>query len=171
MRKFLLLAALLLVAPVASKASPIALDSGWQGFSFQGVGSSFSRTFEFTVGAGEAARLRVTDAFLSGDRFFIFNTNPISGALGSTSAPTSVGDSIGDNYDAAFADSRWSSGQWILGAGSYSIRGITLASPFFSGGGALRVDRVAVSEPATLLLLVLAGFAAFHFSRRDRLTA
>jgi hypothetical protein len=164
MRKFLAVAALLLLAPVASNAAPIAIGSGWEAFTFGAPGSSFSRTFEFTVGAGEAASLRVTDAFLAGDRFAIFGN--FFSLLGFTSTPTGLGQNIDADYDAAFADARWSSGQWILGAGSYSVRGITLLSPFGAGGGALRVDRVAVSEPSALVLLALAGFAGFFFLRR-----
>jgi hypothetical protein len=164
MRKFLAVAALLLLAPVASNAAPIAIGSGWESFTFGAPGSSFSRTFEFSVGAGEAARVSVTDAFLAGDRFAIFSN--ILAPLGFTSAATGFGVTIGADYDAAFADARWSSGSWILGAGSYSVRGITLLSPFGAGGGALRVDRVAVSEPSALVLLALAGFAGFVFLRR-----
>ncbi|MCB1622966.1 MAG: PEP-CTERM sorting domain-containing protein [Pseudomonadales bacterium] len=167
MRKFLALAVLLVAAPMASQAAPLALNSGWQGFDWSGyVAAPFDRTFEFTVAAGETAALRVTDAFLSGDQFLIYNYNPIFGTLGLTSSPTSFGDST-TSYDVAFADSRWSSGQWLLGAGAYSIRGLATLSPFGGGAGALRVDRISVSEPSALVLIMLAGFAAFFFMRRS----
>jgi hypothetical protein len=79
--------------------------------------------------------------------------------------PTSVGAATG-NFDLAAADPRWSTGTWVLGAGSYVIRGFVVLSPFNSGAGAARVDRIAVSEPSMLALLGLAGFAGFAFMRR-----
>lgn len=137
-------AAILAVTAVPQKAEaiPLVLDGGWQEFTFGGVGSTWSDSFTFT--ALSTVYLAVTDAFLSGDRFQFF-ANAVS--IGLTSAPTTQGDQIGSNYDAAFADARWSSGQAALGPGSYTITGLTVASPFGAGGAAIQLSSQALDGP------------------------
>ena len=136
-------------------AAVIAPDSGWHVFNFGDVGSPFSTTYDFTL--TQASILTVTDAYLSGDRFEIF-----SGAtsLGLTSTPTSTGDQINNDFDFAASDDRWSTGVWALLAGTYTISGITIDSPFQGGGAALRVDTSEVPVPAAMFLFApaLLGF-------------
>ncbi len=86
-------------------------------------------------------QLQVTDAFLSGDWFSVRVLD------GSTvvaefdcSQPTSQGDSIGGDYDGAFADPRWSSGEECLTARGALVLEITvLDSPFGAGGAGWRL--------------------------------
>jgi hypothetical protein len=147
----------------SASAAPIVLGSGWQGFTFNGVGSSFSQSFEVTVAA--PATFQVTDAFNDGDRFEIF----INGtSFGLTSVPTNDRTNIGANYDAAFASPLFSHGSYALGAGTYTITGLVTLSPYGSGGAAARlVDGVsAVPEPATWAMLIF-GFGAIAVSLRS----
>lgn len=152
MKKFLQVALLSLVAGASAMAGPITIDnSAWTEFSFGGVGSPAGGN-PFTFTALSDVFLSVTDSGLSGDRFEIFID---SVSVGQTSASGSFGDGIGNNYDAAFADPRWSSGSYLLGPGVYSVDIFTTVSPFGGGGAALRVD-TAIPEPATFGLLGVA---------------
>lgn len=144
-------------------AGPIAVNGGWTTFGFEGVGSSFSgQPYTFSlVGNGV---LKVTDAFAIGDIFDVYDS--VLGLLFSTSAPSNDGSNAGTNYDTAFSDAKWSSGSIALSAGNYSITGITTASPFGGGDGALQVVS-AVPVPATLALFGL-GLAGLGWSRRKK---
>ncbi len=148
MKRFLVIlcAVMFMIGTVSiTRATTLTVDGGWYEFFFDGVGSSWFDTFDFVLpGTGT---LTVTDAFLSGDQFDVTG-------FGLTSTPTSVGDSIGNDYDTAASDSRWSTGVWTLDPGTYSITGTSVLSPFGGGGAALRVDTSnPVPEPATLFLL------------------
>lgn len=138
----------------------VTVDGGWQSFSFANVGSSFTpEPFTFTL--TEAAVLRVTDAYLSGDQFEIFSNGT---SLGLTSAPT-LGFDLTNDYDAAFASSNFSHGQWLLAAGTYNITGVTLLSPYGAGGAAISLT--AVPEPESIALL-LVGMAVIGTQLKRR---
>lgn len=142
--------AILVLGIGQTKAAVLTADTGWQVFFFGDVGDTASDTF--TVDG--PVLLTVTDAFLSGDQFEILD-GVIS--LGLTSAPGSVGDQIGSDYDAAAADSRWSSGSFLLGPGSHTIKILVAASPFGGGAAAIRADSVqAVPEPSSLAIFSIA---------------
>ncbi|MCC2616071.1 PEP-CTERM sorting domain-containing protein [Aestuariibacter halophilus] len=170
--KGLLAAGVLAFGTLPAHASIITLDSGWQSFSFDDVGSAWSQTFEFTL--TDTAWFSVTDAYLSGDQFEFF----VNGAyIGVTSAPTSQGDQISNNFDGAFADSRWSSAEIMLTAGSYVVSGSTVLSPYGSGGAAVQLssqsmggpvftDPTRVSEPGTAAMLFLAVAGLFLRNRK-----
>ncbi|XZG71575.1 FxDxF family PEP-CTERM protein [Chitinibacteraceae bacterium HSL-7] len=149
-----LLAAALAATPFVSQAA-VVTPGFWQTFDFDGVDSDWSDTFSVTLTSG--AWLKVTDAYMAGDQFEVF-ANGYS--LGLTSIPTGYGDQIGGDYDAAFADSRWSSGSFYLGAGTWTISGITRVSPFGSGSAALQVAPVPEPETYALMGLGLLGLAA-----------
>lgn len=140
-----------LASAPAFAETALTVDGGWQYFSFGNVGSSFSnQPFTFTL--TESAVLRVTDAYLSGDQFEVFGNGT---SLGLTSTPT-LGFDLGGDYDAAFASDNFSHGQWTLAAGTYSITGLTVLSPYSSGGAAISLS--AVPEPGSIALM-LAGVA------------
>ncbi|MFT5283267.1 MAG: hypothetical protein ACJAU4_000948 [Glaciecola sp.] len=174
--KKLALATALSTALISTQASaiPLILDGGWQSFGFEEVGSSWSDNFTFTIASD--AFFVVTDAFCVGDRFSFF-VNGIS--AGNTSLPffdgTCDGPTNTNDPDFAFASSDWSSGELLLGAGSYTITGTALDSPFGVGAayaqltsnsvGGPPITPDPVSAPATMLL-VLGGLGALSLSRR-----
>jgi len=156
----------------SASAGLLTLDGGWQTFSFADAGSSWSESFTFTI--EDDAWLAVTDAFLSGDQFEFF-ADGIS--FGLTSNPTSFNEQISGDYDAAFADSGWSSAEIMFSAGTYEITGLTVLSPFGSGGAAIQLsstslggpsfEQPSVAVPAPQMgLLMLAGFIGWAASRR-----
>jgi hypothetical protein len=161
-RWFLLAVALTLAfTGLAQADSPLTVGGGWQEFSFGDVGSAFSPQ-PWTFHLDTAGLLKVTDAYLSGDRFEVFD---FGSSLGLTSLPGSTGDQIGSDYDAAAADSRWSTGFYSLGIGDHSITGTVTLSPYSGGGAALRADVVPIPGALWLLgsgLLGMAGWRRFR---------
>jgi len=144
----------------AHASTAITPANGWVQFGFGGVGSSFSDDFTFNG----PVTLKVTDAFLSGDQFAVYDNGVL---LGDTSTPT-IGDDVGGNYDAAYADSNFSHGSWVLGAGAHDISGLVLQSPYGGGGAALQIA-AGVPEAATWAMMLLGfglGGAALRTRRR-----
>jgi len=152
---------LLLAAPTTLSASVI--DAGWTQFQFGSLGSVTQVSFDLE----EDAMLNVTDAFTSGDMFTVSANNIL---LGNTSnVPADAGINIGNDFDAAFASAAFSSGTWLLAAGSYLIDFTVFQSALgFSGGGAAyqlaSVSAVPVPAAAWLFGSALLGF--FGFARR-----
>lgn len=167
------------LAPFGSAQAAAVDTDTWYTFGFGGAGSDlvagapgftlFTNPSSIAAPAGpwtfslaSAGQLFVTDGFLSGDRFEIFNFGT---SLGLTSAPTR-GSDCGADLTCALNDPNFSSGSFMLAAGSYSITGIVTDSPFGGGAGGFIV-RSNVPEPSTVALLglVLTGLA---LSRRRR---
>ncbi len=156
------LAIFLAMTPVSGHAATVALTQGvdWTEFRFDinRDGGAWLETedpleiLNFTFTLSRSAKLQVTDAHRSGDQFEVFSNGT---SLGLTSDTTVIGDMIDDDYTAASMDDRWSSGEWILGPGSYSITGFVRVMPENYGRGAVRLTGVPV--PATLPLLLSAG--------------
>jgi len=116
----------------------------------------------WTTTIATPASLIVTDAFLAGDRFEIFDR---STSLGFTSEPRR-GPSCGDNPDNCVTDAAMSHGSFLLGRGSHDIAIRAALSPFGSGAGFFRLDSVAATpEPASILLI---GVGAAYALRRRR---
>ena len=187
--KSLLLSAVLVAAPAFVQAATVTVEKGnaWTEFRFwlDYAGGEFVQSrqqatdagddpnapevVEYVVTLASAAYLQITDAFLSGDRFNIFSNGSL---LGSTSNPLfghNIGDQNGVDWDEAYndPDNRWSTGQFLLGAGTHRITGIVTQQPFDSndnpvpGRGALRiVDAPApIPLPAGFSLMLGAGAA------------
>jgi hypothetical protein len=124
-----------------AQAAPYTVGSGWSVFAHGAVGSSWDRTFDFTLTA--PAILRVTDVLCLGDQY---NVTDNGASLGNTSVPDNeypLCDISTGDPDVAFADSRWTSGWWVLSPGSHSISGTAIQTPWPAGGGYVRVDNVA----------------------------
>jgi hypothetical protein len=148
-------------------------DGSWAEFDFDAQGSSLydlaTLDTGFTFDLSQAGILRVLDAGFSGDRYEIF-ANGVS--LGLTSIP--VAQNVGEEplFDTAelWNDTRFSRGEWYLGAGSYTLTGIATLVPEGAGYGYLSVTNVAtVDEPPLPVLLATLGLVGAIFGRRQSL--
>ncbi len=153
------LCAVILVVGMAGTAAaiPLGLDAGWSDFYFGDDGSHWTASdtgvgpqLFFDIDIATTATLTVTDAYQAGDRFDVIESGS---SLGLTSSPTSYGNQIWGDFDAAAADSRWSTGVYTLTAGMYTVTGTVVLSPFGGGRGGIRLDTASVPEPATMLLM------------------
>ncbi len=157
--------AAVLATTAPAQAVTLNIDGGWDRFSFGAVGSFALKVWDFTLGS--AARLSITDGFFSGDQFDVM-LNGVSAGL--TSAPVQGLTSLGQNYDAAFADPDFSSRSFLLAPGAYTLRLLVTAR---SGTdtrlhlGAVRLDTSPIPVPATgALLLSALGIAVWLRRRR-----
>ena len=162
------MAAVMAVSAATAQAATVdlSLGDGWVEFYFGGDETAWEE--EFRIGSSIPLRLQVTDAYLSGDRFEVFSDGTL---LGATSLPGAVGAHT-VSKDEAFASPTWSSGAWLLAAGSHLITGVVTTSPFGSGAGAVRLVE-AVPQPAVVPLpagglLLLTGLGAIVALRRRR---
>lgn len=147
----LMLVAVVLVARPATQVTnslvalpalggPIPTTGSWVPFSWTAGPGVFN-----DAGAGTftgAFQLSVTDAGLDGDRFEIYDFGVL---IGATSVPVDDGTFQGDP-DLALADSRFSSGSFVLGAGPHSItiRTTQVSAGFPSGTGFVRLTAAAL---------------------------
>ncbi|GAA6187003.1 VPLPA-CTERM sorting domain-containing protein [Litorivita sp. NS0012-18] len=154
-------AALLAVSP----ASALTLDAGWEVDTL--LTADFpSEDSPYTFTLTDDAYFRLTDAFLTGDVFGVYQ----SGVLLAETTLTAFASGFGDNFS---ADSAWTSADYgslelLLGAGSYNL--IVIGD---GGGGTpadfyVRLDSApAVPLPASLPLLAL-GVAGFGMMKRRK---
>ena len=122
----------------------------------------------FTAGAGGAS-LTVTDAFLSGDRFQLFDFGT---SVGLTSLPGAFVD-CGDDPVPCLANADMSHGVFLFAAGSHSISVVLTAGGF--GAAYFKADGDVVGtpgtqpvpEPATLLLVLTGGLLLLRSRSRS----
>jgi hypothetical protein len=168
MFKFALTAAALAFALPASAAVLVA-DTGWQDDELVAAGEPTANSvWTFTV--TQASILSVTDAFITGDVFFLsgdFNVNTTFYAGG-------AGDVQNDGfYGSAWLDASYSKVALNVGPGSYSFSITGAGEGGIPAGLGVRLDTVSggVPEPATWGMMIL-GFGLVGLSaRRRRMTA
>jgi hypothetical protein len=149
-------------AASAVQITPLTLDGGWKMFGFAGVGTKIYNTFGFTVAAGQAAHLTVTDGYTAGDMFEVFSNNV---SLQHTYVPTPGGPSLGKNFDLAAANPNFSHRTFYFTAGTYTITMLVTrraGNSTHNDSGALRLDTAPIPVPAAgfMLLTALGGGAA-----------
>ena len=174
------LALTVLGMPSISYADFITVGGGWNSFSWTGTNTPQVES-AFTFSSAGAVAVKVTDAYVSGDRFQLFDNGSLVGTTSQTNgiAPWT------DKPDVAFANSLFSSGIFALGAGAHSLTLVDIQAPtgyssgsaFFrvdaggnGGGGGGSVSSVDTPEPGTLALvgLGIAGLTAGRLRRRFR---
>jgi hypothetical protein len=123
----------------ASTAAAAALTAGtWQSFGFGGTGSTATGS-PFTFDSATAAVVTVTDAFCGGDRFTLSDGATPLGTTPAVPITGCPGPNVTDP-DLALADPAFSSGRFVVGAGSHSIGVVASTSPYGGGGAFIRYD-------------------------------
>lgn len=140
---------------------PYTVDSGWTSFSWFSGPGTFNSEGPFTFVSATPVDLKVTDAFLYGDRFNVYDFGV---SIGLTSVPGLSGPSGSGDPNVAYFDPGFSNGLFSLGAGAHSItfQSILIPAGFPSGGAFFRADTAAVPIPSAvwgggLLMLCLAA--------------
>jgi hypothetical protein len=180
-KKTLFLSAVLLAA-LSGQASAVTLnaDGQWNVFDVdESVSASGglewidldnnTLSFDFTLSG--SAILRVVDGGFSGDRFQVFDNGLL---LDETSvAANSYPDGVGLDFDAAFANTNFSRGVFLLGAGNHSITGLLSQSALDDTSSTLNATVGAVSltavplPEAAWLYLTGAGLLGLVARRRN----
>jgi hypothetical protein len=169
-------------------ASPITIDGQWYQFGFDpnhspmaagclptdptgvpcrppdpGVNSLFLGTPPWTFSSAVTVEFTITDAFLLGDYFDVYDFGTL---IGSTPI-VALGANCGLNPDVCLADPRFSHAVFTLAPGAHSIT-IGVHEAQILGEGFFRVT--AVPEPSTLLLLgsSVAGLLVRRRARKSK---
>jgi hypothetical protein len=163
---FFTVSCLLLAVALPASAGPVTVDGPWYEFLFAGPGSLATNgtgatpssggnsvyaddpPWTFTAGP-EGVNLTVTDAFLYGDIFEVFD-NAIS--IGTTSPTALLVDSGNSDPEVAILDPDMSHATFFLPAGAHSITIYASASPHGGGAGYFRAESV-IPAPGALLLV------------------
>lgn len=121
----------------------IVVGAGWSAttavppaFFWSGTIPVYSYSGPFTFTNTGLVRVDVTDDFLKGDQFNVYDNAVL---VGTTSLVAVNATSLEVGPDAAFADPTYSSGSFILGPGSHSIDIEVIGASFTAGRGYIRV--------------------------------
>jgi hypothetical protein len=132
------------ISPLMAAEIPIDVDAGW--YATEDVPPSFHWDETgyvdgpFTFTSTTAVTVKVTDDFLTGDQFRIFDNSILIGET-----PIVTKDSGGEiGPDAAFDDPLYSSGSFLLESGAHSISILPIGDSYTSGRGYIRVDTVII---------------------------
>lgn len=155
----------LCIGTSAANAAPV-VNGGWYEDTLTADNvSSDGSPYAFTLLT--EAWFRITDAFLTGDTFTVFETGGLSPLL--TTSNQAFGAGFGDNTNADFGwtSASYGSAEILLSAGDYSLEvfgdcGGGCPANFFA-----RIDTASVPLPAGLPLLA-GGLAAIGFIRRSK---
>lgn len=157
----------------AVKADVLTPGSGWDTF-FYGLQAPDPSDYfqdpsgnpeDFTFTISQPTLFRVTDGFDDGDQFNI----TINGVdKGPTSTPTFDGTDVGTHWGSALNNPLFSHAVYLLKAGTYTVTGIAIQSPFGAGEGAVALG--AVPEPATWAMMIT-GFMGLGLAARRRRAA
>lgn len=171
LRAGLAVVAMMLAMVTSVGATTVTIDGGWYSADeFLTAPDYFTETWSFTANGN--VNLFVTDWAVASDLFDVYDNGVL---LGSTSNASGAGFTL--DYDFAYADARWSSGTWLLTAGSHEISILSKFIPYIAGTNyvypdstvALKVESE-VPEPGTMILLGtgLAGLAGFSARRKRK---
>jgi len=140
--------------------------TGWQQFDWGSGTPAPTTPGPWTCTLAETCILDVTDCFVAGDEFAVYDFGTLLGAT----APVPDTSDWTDDIDFAFADPRWSSGSFDLGPGSHSISISVSDNPYNYGSAYLRLRTAGevIPEPTTLSLLALGVLGAVRARRRSR---
>jgi hypothetical protein len=159
------------------QAAPIGIDAPWQLFQWHDAPGAWNDEGAFIYSAASWTTVQVTDYRVTGDRFEIYDEGLF---VGMTSPPSTIWDYT-DDIDVAYADPRWSSGEFLLGPGAHAltIRTVWTAPLEMPGGGwqrnadgtgAIKVNTSdyipTVPAPAAVLLAALGTVLAGWQRRR-----
>jgi hypothetical protein len=182
-----LLSTVLVALPASAENIYSFIDGPWMKFVFGSTGSPAYGNCATTsceqsygtnyVDLGESpwvfdiispTMLKITDAFLKGDRFAVYDFGSLVLTTPFVVAEDPFGYGCGSNPELCYglADVSW--GALPLAAGSHSLTISILESPFGSGAAYFRIDRIiAAPEPMSIMLLGvgLLGLGAIRRSR------
>jgi hypothetical protein len=116
---------------------PLPTDGTWTLFSWDSGPGVFNNEGAFLFTSTVGGRLDVTDAYIVGDRFDVYD---LGAFVGQTSVPVDDGSNIGGDAEAAYYNPDCSSGSFLLSAGSHEVTIwiSQVATGYPSGGAYLR---------------------------------